>query len=89
MIVGRITATAVEGHDVPIGDHVFSKPIALRRGDELGIFHLGSTCVLFLEKRASGRWAKTSGMIRYGEAIHVAQDETRDVSDGHVNGAAT
>lgn len=86
MIVGRITASAVEGHDVPIGDHPFSKPIHVARGDELGIFHLGSTCVLFLEKRASGSWAKTSGMIRYGEALHQARELT---ADSHVNGAST
>jgi phosphatidylserine decarboxylase len=87
MIVGRITATAVEGHDVPFGDHTFPKPERVARGDELGIFHLGSTCVLFLEKRASGRWAKTSGMIRYGEALHLAQDDARDIHNGtHANG---
>jgi phosphatidylserine decarboxylase len=90
MIVGRITAAAVPGHDVPFGDHVFSKAVRVARGDELGIFHLGSTCVLFFEKRAAGRWAKTSGMIRYGEALHHAQqEEAREHGESHVNGAAT
>ncbi|MEO8876985.1 MAG: archaetidylserine decarboxylase [Polyangiaceae bacterium] len=86
MIVGRITASAIEGHDVPFGDHNFDKPIRIARGDEVGIFHLGSTCVLFLEKRAAGKWAKTEGMIRYGEPLHVG----RELNGGtHVNGAQT
>ena len=94
MIVGRITAAAVPGHDVPFGDHVFSKPIHVARGGELGIFHLGSTCVMFLEKRASGRWAKASGMIRYGEPLHLAQETAQDEAresngEARVNGAST
>jgi len=87
MIVGRITASAVEGHDVPFGDHNFDKPIRVARGDEVGIFHLGSTCVLFLEKRASGSWAKSEGSIRYGEPLHEARD--LGGAGAHVNGAQT
>ena len=92
MIVGRITAGAVEGHDVPFGDHTFPKPIRIARGDEIGIFHLGSTVVLFLEKCASGRWVKTSGGIRYGEALHEAVRESTDLgvqAHAKTNGART
>ena len=88
MIVGRITATAIEGHDVPFGDHEFKTPKHVSRGDEVGIFHLGSTCVLFLEKRASGRWAKTGGSIRYGEPLHEAAEfKPENGGASHVNGS--
>src|SRR5690606_23968376 len=42
MIVGRITVTGVAERDVPFGTTIFDRPMPLRRGDELGIFHLGS-----------------------------------------------
>ncbi len=45
MIVGRITTVGIEARDVPLGDHVFDPPLRVARGEEIGIFHLGSTAV--------------------------------------------
>jgi phosphatidylserine decarboxylase len=67
MIVGRITVTGIDARDVPLGDHAPGARIA--RGQELGMFHLGSTCVVFLEPKAMGTWTKGEGPIRYGEAL--------------------
>jgi phosphatidylserine decarboxylase len=69
MIVGRITAVGVAGRDVPFGDHVFDPPLRVERGDEIGVFHLGSTAVLLTEGAAAGTWATSEGPIRYGQPI--------------------
>ncbi len=69
IVVGRVTATGVDAPDVPYGLHRLTPPCAVDRGDEIGIFHLGSTAVLLLEPRAAARWTVTSGPIRYGERI--------------------
>ena len=69
MIVGRITVTGIEAHDVPLGDHVFDAPMRVSRGDELGVFHLGSTAVVFLEKRAAGRWLVEEGPVCFGHGL--------------------
>ena len=38
--------------------------------DELGMFHLGSTAVVFFESRAGGTWTRAAGdSVRYGERI--------------------
>jgi phosphatidylserine decarboxylase len=78
MVVGRITVTGVPSRDVPLGDH-FPR-ISLARGDELGMFHLGSTVVLFLERAAMGAWLACEGALRYGQALaRAANDEARVV----------
>jgi phosphatidylserine decarboxylase len=69
MIVGRITVTGIDAHDVPLGDHRFETPLRVARGGEIGMFHLGSTAVVFLEKSAAGRWLAAEGGVRYGEAL--------------------
>lgn len=69
MIVGRITVTGVDAWDVPLGDHTFDPPMPVARGGEIGMFHLGSTAVVFLEKRAAGKWLAAEGPIRFGEAL--------------------
>jgi phosphatidylserine decarboxylase len=50
MIVGRITVGAIDARDVPLGDHPIDPPLAVGAGDEIGVFHLGSTAVVFVEK---------------------------------------
>src|SRR5262249_59628237 len=60
MIVGRITVSAVPGHDVPLGTHVIDPPQLVARGDEIGVFHLGSTAVIFAEKGAAEPWRASS-----------------------------
>jgi phosphatidylserine decarboxylase len=61
MIVGRITVSAVEGHDVPLGTHVIDPPQSVARGDEIGIFHLGSTAVVFVEKGVAAPFCSAPG----------------------------
>jgi phosphatidylserine decarboxylase len=58
MIVGRITVTAIAARDVPLGDHVVDPALPVARGDEIGMFHLGSTAVVFAEKGASPPWRR-------------------------------
>jgi phosphatidylserine decarboxylase len=69
MIVGRITTTGVDARDVPLGDHLFDPPLRVTRGDEIGVFHLGSSAVVLVEKRAVGRWLMGEGEVRYGQAL--------------------
>jgi phosphatidylserine decarboxylase len=69
MIVGRITVTGVSERDVPIGTILPASPVGVERGDEVGIFHLGSTVVMFIEPgRASIR--HPVGPILWGAAIN-------------------
>jgi phosphatidylserine decarboxylase len=70
MIVGRITLGCVDGHDVPLGDHRFEDaPRPIARGEELGMFHLGSTAVVFLEPKALEKWCAGEGPILYGAPL--------------------
>jgi phosphatidylserine decarboxylase len=77
MIVGRITTVGVDARDVPLGDHAFAPPRRVSRGDELGVFHLGSTAVVLTEKRAAGQWLVGEGPVRYGEALLRAAGDGR------------
>jgi len=63
MIVGRITVSAIDARDVPLGTHVVAPGLPVAAGDEIGMFHLGSTAVVFVEKdRATPfRRARPSG----------------------------
>ena len=67
MIVGRISVTALPGGCVDSGEYRVEPPRPLRRGDEVGIFHLGSTVVLLTEK--SLVMSRGIGQIRYGESF--------------------
>jgi len=67
IVVGRITATGFSEPDVPVGDHSCNIPI--ERGEELGVFHLGSTVVMFLEKAAFRGWLADKGPITLGSAL--------------------
>jgi phosphatidylserine decarboxylase len=89
MIVGRITTIGVDARDVPIGVHTFDPPRRVARGDELGIFHLGSTAVVLVEpprERAAGTWLVPEGHVRYGQAL-FRFDDARG-SARHTNGEA-
>ncbi len=66
-IVGRITTTALGGSTTPVGDHTISPPLPVRRGDELGTFHLGSTVVLLVP--GSGHLSRATGPVLYGENL--------------------
>jgi phosphatidylserine decarboxylase len=67
MVVGRITLSAIDARDVPFGTHAPGVEVA--RGDELGMFHLGSTAVVLLEPRALDRWLAEEGPIRMGASL--------------------
>jgi phosphatidylserine decarboxylase len=61
IVVGRITVTAIDTRDVPLGDHVIEPALPVERGDEIGMFHLGSTAVVFAEKGAAPPWRRPQG----------------------------
>lgn len=92
MIVGRITTIGSDAHDLPFGEHIFDPPLKVARGDELGIFHLGSTAVVLVEagrdRRAAG-WLVEPGPVRYGQALYRV-GETPAASDAlrRTNGEA-
>jgi phosphatidylserine decarboxylase len=75
IVVGRITVSCILERDVGFGDHAVDFPV--RRGDEIGMFHLGSTAVVFVEKRGIDRWIATDGTVRYGERIARAAEHAR------------
>jgi phosphatidylserine decarboxylase len=67
VIVGRISVAGIPGRDVPPGDHVIEPPLELRRGDEIGVFHLGSTVVVLLEPGVVV--SRPLGRVRFGESL--------------------
>jgi phosphatidylserine decarboxylase len=69
IIVGRITVSAVAGQDVPLGDHVLSPPKLVKKGEEIGIFHLGSTAIVFVERGCAARFARATGPVRLGQSL--------------------
>ena len=68
IVVGRITVAGVDARDVPLGHHRLEPGLQVARGDEIGIFHLGSTVVLFMEP-AAFRFVAAEGSILYGQAL--------------------
>lgn len=67
MVVGRITVTGIDARDVPFGVHRPDSPCELARGDEIGIFRLGSTAVVFFEPQANVKWLVGEGPVRFGQ----------------------
>jgi phosphatidylserine decarboxylase len=67
VLVGRISVKAVPDQRVSTGLHELRPAIEVRKGEELGTFHLGSTVVVLLESEqaliAPGR------RVRYGESL--------------------
>ena len=82
MIVGRITVSGIPSRDVRVGDHVIDPPLYVERGSEIGMFHLGSTIVLFLEKRAMERWVADEGPVLYGQKLARAPQLRRTNGTG-------
>ncbi|HEX4339872.1 MAG TPA: archaetidylserine decarboxylase [Polyangiaceae bacterium] len=67
MIVGKITVTAIQANETPLGIYRFEPALDVKRGDELGMFHLGSTVVLF-----TGRGTpitRRHGAVRCGQSL--------------------
>ncbi len=70
MIVGRITVSVLPDRDVAIGTHAISPPVRVERGDEVGVFHLGSTAVVFVRPGVPrGELARALGAVRLGEEL--------------------
>jgi phosphatidylserine decarboxylase len=67
IIVGRITVTALGGDDTRPGIYPIEPPALLEPGAEIGVFHLGSTAVVFVEPGVT--LSHDLGPIRYGQAI--------------------
>lgn len=76
MVVGRITVTGIDARDVPFGTHR-PENLEVARGDEIGIFRLGSTAVLFFERRAGLHFTAGEGAIRFGAPL-----AKRDTTNG-------
>jgi phosphatidylserine decarboxylase len=71
MIVGRITVDAVPGHDVLHGTHQIEPPRPVSKGEQIGVFHLGSTAVVFVEPGVSP-FRRALGPVRLGQALSGA-----------------
>jgi phosphatidylserine decarboxylase len=66
-IVGRIGVCALDDASPPPGVTELNPVPTLNKGDELGVFHLGSTVVLLFEPGVELR--RQTGPIRYGESL--------------------
>lgn len=66
-IVGRISVSVIDEPAVPPGEIRFAPPRPISRGDEVGMFHLGSTAVVLLEPGVS--LGRALGVIRMGESL--------------------
>jgi phosphatidylserine decarboxylase len=69
MIVGRITVSGIDERDVSLGTHRLSPPRRVGRGEEIGMFHLGSTAVVFAEPGFGGEWRHGVGPVLFGESM--------------------
>jgi phosphatidylserine decarboxylase len=67
MIVGRITVRALRGQDTPLGVHRIEPALAVWRGEELGMFHLGSTVVVLAGKGVA--FSRRPGPVLYGDSL--------------------
>jgi phosphatidylserine decarboxylase len=86
MVVGRITVTGIDDRDVRFGALPMSPPVRVERGDEIGIFRLGSTAVVFFEPGSIGRWVVEEGPLRFGQplAVHRPDEQrAREMSGGN------
>lgn len=66
-IVGRISVTAMPGPAVPPGVHRIEPGMPVARGDEIGMFHLGSTAVVLLEPGPT--LTRATGVVRLGQSL--------------------
>jgi phosphatidylserine decarboxylase len=66
-IVGRISVTAMPGPAVPPGVHRIDPALPVVRGDEIGMFHLGSTAVVLFEPGLT--LARGTGVVRLGQSL--------------------
>jgi phosphatidylserine decarboxylase len=69
IIVGRITVSALSGSDVPLGDHRIEPALPVQKGEEIGIFHLGSTAIVFAERGVTAPFGRAVGPVRLGQSL--------------------
>lgn len=67
VIVGRISVNIIPAPAPAPGLHTITPPVAVKRGDEIGVFHLGSTVVLLLEPGL--KIMRPGGSVRFGESL--------------------
>ena len=70
--VGRMSlsfADLVTNRGRPAARVVPTEPVALKRGDEMGVFNLGSTVVLLLADTRLGPAAAAGDLVRVGQAL--------------------
>lgn len=66
-IVGRISVSVIDAPAAPPGDTLIDPPVRVKKGDEIGVFHLGSTAVVLVEPgHALGR---ALGDVRLGQSL--------------------
>lgn len=66
IVVGRISVSALADRPAT-GLHRFDSPPSVDKGSELGVFHLGSTVVLVVDRSAG--LSPRVGRIRFGESL--------------------
>ena len=49
--------------------------VSVARGDEIGIFRLGSTAVVFFEPKANVTWLAKDGPVRFGQPFARHEDD--------------
>ncbi len=67
IVVGRISVKVLNGRNFADGTHTITPEVTVRRGDEIGIFHLGSTVVLLFEPGPVLK--RPEGPVRYGVSL--------------------
>jgi phosphatidylserine decarboxylase len=73
LVVGKISVNVLGSSDVQEGEHPILPPMPVRRGDELGAFHLGSTCVLLVQ---DGSMLKCNeGPVTMGQSLSRFRSE--------------
>jgi phosphatidylserine decarboxylase len=80
MVVGRITVTGIDARDVPPGFHQLARPVPIEQGDEIGIFRLGSTAVIFFERGAAAKWLVNEGPVRFGQPFARSEGRGGDAA---------
>jgi phosphatidylserine decarboxylase len=81
MIVGRITVSGIDARDVPLGVHTLDPAFPVARGDEIGVFHLGSTAVVFVEKDKAPPFRHIPGGHRAGPRVLMGEPLGQETHD--------
>ncbi len=82
MVVGRITVSGIDELDVPLGVHELQPPRRVERGEEIGIFRLGSTAVVFFEPGVVAKWLVSEGPVRFGQPFALHEPHARSATGG-------